>query len=121
MASPTAATQHRLWPVQMTAVLLLGLLVGSPALPDEGPAGHENDQREHFLNLYRKNPNLTQAAIANPQVLGKPDRKSRQVLFRGYFEQWIYDPPLGLVLEFACGPGQEPRLTSVHLLRKAKL
>jgi hypothetical protein len=42
--------------------------------------------------------------------LGKPRRTARQILFHRYLEQWLYDEPRSLRLEFDCRRGQQPLL-----------
>jgi hypothetical protein len=49
-------------------------------------------------------------------LLGPPKRVARQVLFRRYIEQWTYDRPLALCINFNCIKGQEPHVLSVHEL-----
>jgi hypothetical protein len=50
------------------------------------------------------------------ELLGKPARVSRQILFRRHVEQWIYAAPTSLWIEFQGVRGQEARVTSVHPL-----
>jgi len=53
-------------------------------------------------------------------LLGKPDRISRQVLFRRHVEQWTYLEPRALRLELQGVRGQEAQVVSVHPLRSKK-
>ena len=46
--------------------------------------------------------------------LGRPTHRARQILYRRYLEQWVYDRSEGLWLEFDCLKGQDPRLVAVH-------
>jgi hypothetical protein len=39
----------------------------------------------------------------------------RQVCYRRYLEQWIYDVPVRISVTFDCHTGQEPILHSVHV------
>jgi hypothetical protein len=47
-------------------------------------------------------------------ALGQPQRIDRQILSQHYLEQWTYETPARLVLEFDCRKGQEPRVLTVH-------
>jgi hypothetical protein len=53
-------------------------------------------------------------------LLGSPDHRARQVLYQHYLEQWVYERPLLLRLEFDYPRGQPPRLRSSHLIRPSK-
>ena len=48
------------------------------------------------------------------KLLGPPKRISRQILYRRYLEQWLYDVPSQLWIEFNCLKGQEPYVLTVH-------
>jgi hypothetical protein len=51
------------------------------------------------------------------QILGGPPRRvARQILYQRHLEQWFYDKPAPLRLDFDCRPGQPPRLTGVAAL-----
>jgi hypothetical protein len=54
------------------------------------------------------------------EILGPPAKISRQVLFRRYVEQWRYESPLQLLLEFDFRRGQESHLATVHVNRQQK-
>ncbi len=43
-------------------------------------------------------------------ILGPPRRIARQILYQRYLEQWVYESPLLLRLEFDCRRGQRPVL-----------
>jgi hypothetical protein len=51
------------------------------------------------------------------QLLGPPQRVARQVLYHRYFEQWVYDAPLNLRIEFECRRGQQIQVQSVQAAR----
>jgi hypothetical protein len=57
-------------------------------------------------------PGMTAAEVV--EGLGQPQRIARQVLFRRFLEQWSYDTPPGLVIEFDCLKGQDSRVLTVH-------
>jgi hypothetical protein len=44
------------------------------------------------------------------QLLGPPQRIARQILYHRYLEQWVYDAPLSVRVEFDCPRGQPSRL-----------
>jgi len=50
------------------------------------------------------------------QLKGAPERIARQHVNRRYLEQWIYDHPTPLWVEFHGVKGQEPRVVQVHPL-----
>jgi hypothetical protein len=71
--------------------------------------------RERFARL------LTQKATTPDEileVLGPRTAKSvqRQVLFRRYLEQWVFEAPIGLCVVFEAPRGQEPRVKQVFAL-----
>src|SRR5947208_2472399 len=45
--------------------------------------------------------------------LGPPVRVARQVLFRRYIEQWVYDLPQPVRVEFSCARGRDPYVSAV--------
>ena len=48
------------------------------------------------------------------KVIGKPARMSRQILYRRYREQWFYNDPPGVRIDFDCFKGQDARVIAVH-------
>jgi hypothetical protein len=94
--------------------LLVALVSSGPPLGAE-PAGGEADvRRKEFLEAVKKHKAMSPRKVT--ELLGKPQRKSRQILHRRYVEQWLYDSPLALCVEFEAAAGQKLRLQSVHLL-----
>jgi hypothetical protein len=61
-----------------------------------------------------KDENFTAAELR--QLLGPPQRIARQILYRRYLEQWSYDDPLLLHIEWDCHKGQEPQILTVQTL-----
>jgi hypothetical protein len=51
------------------------------------------------------------------RLLGPPGRISWQVLYRHQIEQWIYEDPAPLRINFDCAKGLEPQLVNVHSLK----
>jgi hypothetical protein len=45
--------------------------------------------------------------------LGPPARVSRQILFGRHLEQWAYDDPRPLHVEFNCVRGEEPYVCAI--------
>jgi hypothetical protein len=54
------------------------------------------------------------------QRLGPPARVSRQILFRRHLEQWVYEEPKALRVEFNCVRGEEPVVCAVLQLPPAR-
>lgn len=54
-----------------------------------------------------------QTAAEVRQRLGPPARVSRQLLFRRHIDQWHYDVPQPLRVEFNCVRGEEPYVCSI--------
>lgn len=57
-------------------------------------------------------PGMTLAEVR--RLRGNPPRIARQHLNRRYLEQWFYDLPTPIWIEFSCIRGQEPRVLRVH-------
>jgi hypothetical protein len=56
----------------------------------------------------RLRPGMTPEQVR--EALGTPRRIGRQILYQRYLEQWVYDSPRPLRLEFDCRRGQLPSL-----------
>jgi hypothetical protein len=66
---------------------------------------------------------LPQPGMSPEQVrglLGPPAHVSRQILAHRHIEQWLYDQPHHLRLQFDCPRGQKPQLQSVRPHRPGK-
>jgi hypothetical protein len=57
-------------------------------------------------------PGITPAEVR--QAFGPPKRLARQVLYHRYLEQWIYDAPASLRVEFDYPRGLPARFTSAR-------
>jgi hypothetical protein len=70
--------------------------------------------------LARKAAPLLSAAVATPdecrQLLGPPQRISRQMVYRRCIEQWTYDLPVPLCINWQAAAGQEMQIQAVHAL-----
>jgi len=102
-------------------ILLLAAIMAAlthSALSEQPPAGDAEARRKKLWNLFRNSTHLTQAKVL--KLLGKPERKARQIVHRRYLEQWQYGPPLDVEVTFAGFPGKAPRVISVRLPGKRK-
>jgi hypothetical protein len=61
---------------------------------------------------------MTPAEVRN--LMGAPVRTARQILHRRYLEQWSYENPDLVWIEFNCIKGQEPYVLAVHAFGAAK-
>jgi hypothetical protein len=57
---------------------------------------------------------MTQAEVRI--ALGPPKQIARQILYRRYLEQWVYDAPNAVRIEFDCVRGREPQILTVQPL-----
>jgi hypothetical protein len=96
------------------------VLAATPKLLPAGKGGTDRAdptaQRDELLNRVKQNVRLRPEKVI--ALIGKPQRKSRQILYMRYRERWHYDPPLGLRVEFEFPRGAPSRLVSVLLLTK---
>lgn len=53
------------------------------------------------------------------QLAGNPVSVSRQLLYRRHIEQWVYENPQPLRVQFSCIRGEEPVVTAVLRPRSA--
>jgi hypothetical protein len=99
----------------MSRKCFLFLVFGAAlALPDRPwPArADEPDRPTAPADLTRLRPGVAQAEVR--RLLGPPRRVARQILYKHYLEQWVYDGPDPLRIEFDCVRGQEPQILTVH-------
>ena len=59
-------------------------------------------------------PGLTAAQVRD--LLGPPRHIARQILYARYLEQWTYDDPIGVRIEFDWRKGQERQILTVQPL-----
>ena len=57
---------------------------------------------------------MSQAEVQ--RLLGPPKRIARQILYRRYLEQWVYEGPNAVRIEFDCMRGKEPQILTVSPL-----
>jgi hypothetical protein len=65
-------------------------------------------EEEWTRAVERLRPGMTPEQVR--EALGPPRRIGRQILYQRYLEQWVYDSPRPLRLEFDCRRGQLPSL-----------
>jgi len=85
----------------------------TPAAAPEPWADGERDRRGEQVR-----PGLSPDQVRD--LLGPPQRVARQILYQRYLEQWVYDAPFDLRVEFECRRGQQPQVQSVQPLRPAR-
>jgi hypothetical protein len=96
---------------------LFGLLSASFSIlmaqtrKDEGPV-------DPVQALRQVRAGMTPKEVRN--LVGRPARIARQILYRRYLEQWSYDNPRLVWIEFNCVKGQEPYVLAVHRPREGK-
>jgi hypothetical protein len=105
------------------AVLAWGLaaLVAGEPQPNELPAFDPDQplaEADRTARLDRVKPGLSPDQVRH--LLGPPRRSARQILYHRAREQWVYDAPFSVRLEFEYVRGQEPRLLSVQPMAAAK-
>ncbi|HKI36410.1 MAG TPA: hypothetical protein VKA46_31420 [Gemmataceae bacterium] len=78
--------------------------------------GHaaDPDRPEAEVNLDELRPGMLQAEVQ--RRLGPPKRVARQILYRRYLEQWVYEGPKPIRIEFDCVRGKEPQILTVQPL-----
>jgi hypothetical protein len=86
------------------------LLVGDGSWPGRAVEREPPDGAPD-LNRLR---GMSQAEVRN--LLGPPKHVARQILYRRYLEQWVYDGPNAVRIEFDCVRGREPQILTVHPL-----
>jgi hypothetical protein len=93
---------------QRIACLLVSLSVAVSLSGAEQPAVKVQTEEDWARALERLRPGMNLEQVR--EVLGAPRRIARQILYQRYLEQWLYDTPLPLRLEFDCRRGQPPFL-----------
>jgi hypothetical protein len=110
-------TYTRWWLV--LAVVTMGLatlsLASGEPQPDALPVFDPDKpltEPERAERLNRVKPGLSPDQVR--QLLGPPRRTARQILYHRAREQWVYEAPFSVRLEFEYVRGQEPHLLSVQ-------
>jgi hypothetical protein len=85
--------------------------------PPPGPASYDPEQslteQERTLRLSRIESRRSTPSEVRRSI-GPPGHTARQILYNRAREQWVYDAPFFVRLEFECRRGQEPQLLSVQ-------
>ncbi|HEX5269136.1 MAG TPA: hypothetical protein VFW33_01550, partial [Gemmataceae bacterium] len=102
-APESRMARHLILSAVLAAVLLAG--DGPPAVPAREPAPVEAG---------KPRPGMTQDEVR--QRLGPPKRTARQILYRRYLEQWVYEGANPVRIEFDCVRGKEPQILTVQPL-----
>jgi hypothetical protein len=58
---------------------------------------------------------MTMAEVREALGGREPKRVARQILYGRYLEQWVYEDPSHLVIEFDCPKGRPPRVVNLLL------
>jgi hypothetical protein len=100
-------------------VLALGLAAFAPAAGEPQPHALPPFDPDKPLPEAERAERLEQvkAGLSPDQVrhlLGSARRNARQILYHRAREQWVYEAPFSVRLEFEYVRGQEPRLLSVQ-------
>jgi hypothetical protein len=115
------SVKRRTWPAVL-AVAALGLALAAGS--GDGPARSAPPPLEPFdpkkvlsdaecaARIREVREGLTPKQVE--VLLGPPKRVARQILYPCYLEQWVYDAPFNLRVEFRCPHGQEAHVQSVH-------
>jgi hypothetical protein len=96
---------------------LLGPAQSASDLPPFDPA-QPLSAAELAKRLAEVQPGLAPDAVQ--RLIGAPRSTCRQILYHRHLEQWLYDRPFSVRVEFDCLRGQEPRLQSVQAVGSAK-
>jgi hypothetical protein len=73
-----------------------------------------NESPADEVDLSKLRPEMLQSEVR--KLLGPPKRIARQILYRRYLEQWVYDGPKPVRIDFNCVRGEEPKILTVHPL-----
>ena len=97
-------------------LLLVMALSATLFLSDRPRFGHtaEPEVAPGPVDLSKLHPGMSQAEVQ--RLLGPPKQMARQILYRRYLEQWVYDGPNAVRIEFDCVRGKEPQILTVHPL-----
>jgi SmpA / OmlA family len=90
--------------------VLAGCLAVPTALSGE-PFRAEVDPHDKVAQL---RPGMTAAQVQD--LVGRPRHVARQILYARYLEQWTYDDPISVRIEFDWRKGQERQILTVQPL-----
>jgi hypothetical protein len=95
--------------------LLVGscLAVSTLSAAEPPPMGKDDPSEDHGkIDLAKLRQGLPAAEVR--RLLGPPKHVSRQILYGRYLEQWTYDSPNSVRVEFDWLKGQEKQVQSVQ-------
>lgn len=98
---------------ELVGAVLLLLMAATPLV-----SAVDGDQPEAPIDPAKLQKDMSQAQVR--RLLGPPQRVARQILYRRYLEQWVYDGPHAVRIEFDCVRGKEPQILTVHPLTPAR-
>ena len=101
-------------PVLRPYFCLVAVLAGCLAVPtglSGEPFRAETDPHDKVAQL---RPGMTAAQVRD--LVGQPRHVARQILYARYLEQWTYDDPIGVRIEFDWRKGQERQILTVQPL-----
>jgi hypothetical protein len=104
------------WSLALVLSLLSVLeLSGQPASDPRGNAEPDAGKPPFkAIDANELRPGMSAAEVR--QKLGAPRRTSRQILYGRYLEQWTYDGPVPVRIEFDWRKGQERQILTVQSL-----
>jgi hypothetical protein len=97
----------------LLAVLILFCTTSAHTAEPADPDGKKAEMNPKVL-LDRLGQCKTAAEAQD--LLGKPKRVARQILYGRYLEQWTYDDPVAVRIEFDWRKGQEKQILTVQPL-----
>jgi hypothetical protein len=93
---------------------LILLVFGAALLMTDRPRAADPDRPDAPVDLEKLRPGTPQAEVL--RRLGPPKHTARQILYRRYLEQWVYEGPNAVRIEFDCVRGKEPQILTVQPL-----
>jgi hypothetical protein len=112
---PNSPSFRLLAALVLTLVAALALPAQSvPTTPARSGPDDRNPPLIKAVDLNELRPGMSAAEVR--QKLGAPRRTARQILYGRYLEQWTYDAPLQVRIEFDWRKGQERQILTVQPL-----
>ena len=96
----------------LLAIVLPVLLILCAAEPPDLDGKKPEPNRKALLGRLHQ----CKTAAEAEDVLGKPKQIARQILYGRYVEQWTYDEPIPVRIEFDWRKGQEKQILTVQPL-----
>jgi hypothetical protein len=96
------------WPGLLVALAWLGLAAGGMSADEPVPERKAGAEAQWLAAVGQLRPGMTAEEVR--ARLGPPRRIARELLYQRYLEQWLYDEPAVLRVQFDCRKGQPPLL-----------